>query len=311
MMSLRHIAPLPEKEKSILLTLLYFDIFQYPLTESEIFSFSPQLLDSQWQTGLVTLTDRKIIYTLNGLYSLHDDPALAIRRKAGNQLALKKLRIAKMFSTFISLFPFVRSVMLSGSISKGYMDNKSDIDYFIITAKGRLWLVRGAMAIFRRIFLFNSHKYFCTNYFIDSESLEIEEKNIFTAIEASTLKPMFGKDLVHQFQTVNEWYHQYLPNHQPTNCLGKENSNVVKRIGEKIIPAKLLDHLDGWLMKKFTIHWKKTYQHVLNEHDFSIAFQSKGHVSRSHPGFYQKKVLSLYEKKIHEFEQQHGISLEV
>ena len=309
MMPLRHTAPLPEEEKGILRTLLYFDIFNYPLNEIEIASFSPLPMEMHWQTALVTLTNRQIVHRLSGFYSLRDDPFLISRRKAGNLLAQKKMRTARMFSRLISLFPFVRSVMLSGSISKGYMDEKSDIDYFIITSTRRLWLVRAAMALFRRVFLFNSHKYFCTNYFIDCENLEIGEKNIFTAIEASTLKPMFGKSYVNQFLAANQWCFDYLPNHKPENDLGSERDSLLKNVGEKILPGKLLDRLDQWLMKRFVGHWEARYHPMLNEKDFSIAFQSTRHVSRSHPGFYQKKVLLLYEQKIREFELQHSVSL--
>ncbi len=311
MMPLRHPVPLLEEEKSILRTLLYFDIFNYPLTESEIGSFSPMTFGDHCQSALGTLTNKQIVYLINGFYSLRNDPFLVTRRNAGNLLAQKKMGTARKFSRLISLFPFVRSVMLSGSISKGYMDENSDIDYFIITAAGRLWFVRAAMALFRRIFLFNSHKYFCTNYFIDSEHLEIGEKNIFTAIEASTLKPMFGKSCVYQFQAANQWCYQYLPNHKHENGLGKERGSLLKNVGEKILSNKLLDRLDRWLMKKFVAYWEVRYHHLLNENDFSIAFQSTEHVSRSHPGFYQKKVLSLYESKILEFEEQHGLSLEL
>ena len=77
---------------------------------------------------------------------------------------------------FISKFPYVRAILLSGSISKGYMDKDSDVDYFIITQPNRLWVTRLLLMLFKKIFLFNSRKVFCINYFVDSEKLEIEEK---------------------------------------------------------------------------------------------------------------------------------------
>jgi hypothetical protein len=49
----------------------------------------------------------------------------------------------------------------------------------------------------------------------------------------------------------------------------------------------------------------------LNGRDFSIAFESTENVSRSHPGFYQKRVLHQYQEKINEFEKQHDLSLKV
>ena len=44
------------------------------------------------------------------------------RRIAGNKLAEKKINSAYKMTKFISKFPYVRGVMLSGSISKGYME---------------------------------------------------------------------------------------------------------------------------------------------------------------------------------------------
>ena len=81
------------------------------------------------------------------------------------------------------MFPFVRGVFLSGSISKGFMSESDDIDYFIITAPGRLWLTRTLLILFKKIFLFNSFRNFCLNYFIDSENLYIPEHNRYTATE--------------------------------------------------------------------------------------------------------------------------------
>jgi hypothetical protein len=298
-----------DEEKSILRTLLYFDIFHYPLTQKEIANFSPMPMSRDLQEFLNILVSRKYIFEQNGFYSLREDSSVISRRIAGNGLAEKKLITAKRFSVAISCVPFVRSVMLSGSISKGYMDKDSDIDYFIITAKGRLWIVRMMMALIRRIFLFNSKKYFCTNYFIDVDHLEIMEKNIFTAIETSTLKPMFGKKYVHEFQLANHWCGRFLPNHMAGNTLGPERDNQIKKFGEQILSARIFDAVEEWFRLAFIKHWNKNYANSLNSSDFSVAFQSTKNVSRSHPEFYQKKVLSQYHQKVADFEINHGLSL--
>ncbi len=298
-----------EEEKNILLALLYFDIFNYPLTENEIKLFSPQKMADGWQSSLLSLTEKGMIYFIDGFYSLQNDASLIKRRKDGNRLAEKKIKTAGRISKLISCFPFVRSVMLSGSISKGYMDEKSDIDYFIITEQGRLWFVRGGMAFIRRFLFFNSRKYLCTNYFIDINNLEIEEKNIFTAIEVATLKPMIGKSYAASFQKANTWSSDYLPNQHQSGDLISEGINPLKSSIETILRNKFFDRFDQWVMKKFISRWRSNHRHQMNEKDFSIAFQSDGHVSRSHPEFYQKKVLSAYQCKIIEFEKRFSISL--
>jgi predicted nucleotidyltransferase len=298
-----------EEEKHILRTLLYFDIFNYPINEKEIIRFSRSPFDFSISQILENLSAQRIIFKFQNFYSLHDEPKLVLRRLKGNELAEKKIKTANRFSRLIASFPFVRAVMLSGSISKGYMDEESDIDYFIITEANRLWFVRTALALFRRIFLFNSHRNLCTNYFIDCENLEIVEKNIFTAIELCTLKSMFGKSEIKKFQSCNEWTLSYLPNAQLENVEIKAESFLLKRAIEGILSLKIIDLFNEWLMHKTILYWNKKYRSHLDSGDFEIAFRSTTGISKSHPQFFQKKVLSRFDQKVHEFEMQHRIEL--
>ena len=212
MNAVRQTSHFGEEEKYLLRSLLYFDIFNYPLTADEVARFSPVGMDFTSDPFLEKLVARKLLFRFQNFYSLQDDPLVALKRQKSNALAEKKMKVAKRFSRLLSLFPFVRAVMLSGSISKGYMDERSDIDYFIVTETNRLWIVRASLAIFRRVFLFNSHKNLCTNYFVDLQNLEIKEKNIFTAIELCTIKPMFGQSTIGKFQAANAWVFSFIPN---------------------------------------------------------------------------------------------------
>ena len=299
------------EEKNILLALVYFDIFHYPLTKTEITDFAPEALSGDIQYFLRSLQAKGLIFRFDHFYTLHNSVTSIERRRAGNALALERMTQARKFSKIISSFPFVRGVMLSGSMSKNYMDAKSDIDYFIITEKGRLWMVRVALVLFRRFFLLNSRKYFCTNYFIDSAHLEIEEKNLFTSVEVATLKPMFGKKVISQFHLANQWFHIFLPNGKPECCVEEDSPSLFKSMLESVLSRPLFDRLEQWLMKRSVLHFKKSYRHLLNESDFKIAFQSEEGASRSHPNFFQKRVLSSYEHKIAELERSHGINLSI
>ncbi|MEZ4965453.1 MAG: hypothetical protein R2791_09430 [Saprospiraceae bacterium] len=53
--------------------------------------------------------------------------------------------------------------------------------------------------------MLNSHKYFCVNYFVDTEHLEIEDKNLFTATETVTLLPLYGRDWYEGFYKALSW----------------------------------------------------------------------------------------------------------
>lgn len=295
-------------EKSFLRALLYFDIFSYPLTEQELIRFSPSIVQHPAEV-LQKLLQEELIFSLGDFYSLQNDLTLAERRVKGNALAEKRMKSAQRFSKIAASFPFVRAVFLSGSISKGYMDEKSDIDYFIITEADRLWIVRTALAVFRRAFLFNSHRNLCTNYFIDTDNLSIPDQNYFAAIELCTVVPMYGGKIVEEFRTNNFWVKKFLPSCDHRSFEFKENDSLLKRFFENVIPRKLASKLNLWLMKSTWKHWRKRYVSDLSENDFEVAFRTKPGVSKSHPQFFQKKVLNRFAEKVEAFEKQHGVDL--
>ena len=298
--------------RSIIRTLAYYDIFSYPLTADEIYY---NLSDNHTSTEQIKkeleyLSLNKIVYNNGEFYQLNNDVKYIQRRKSGNELAEKRLRTAKRMSGFVSRFPFVRGIMLSGSISKGFMEEDSDIDYFVITHPNRVWFSRFILMIFKKLFLFNSRKIFCINYFVDTENLEIEEKNIFTATEIVTLLPTFGRDIYEQFYEMNLWTKHFYPNFPKRDILSvpDKKPGIFKSFWEKILGSKLGDKLDDFAMNLFDSFYKLKYKNY-NREDFKIAFKSSKKESKHHPKFFQKKVLQEFEKKIKSLEERLNLSL--
>jgi predicted nucleotidyltransferase len=52
-------------------------------------------------------------------------------------LAVKHIKKAKAVAKFLSWFPYIRGIAISGSLSKNFADENSDLDFFIITAANR------------------------------------------------------------------------------------------------------------------------------------------------------------------------------
>ena len=298
-------------ETGVIRTLLYFDIFHYPLTLDEIIRFHPQKSNREDIVHAISqLRNKLVVFKLDSFYSLHPNNAFIQRRRAGNDLAKKRLKTAKKFSWLISKFPFVRAIMISGSLSKDYMEAGSDIDYFIITEPGRLWLTRGLLALFKRFFLLNSHKFFCTNYLIDSQSLEIEEKNIYTAMETTTLIPVYGKVLYEKFVTKNQWTKNHLPNMEvQRKAFITENISLLKNLFEKMLSGSIGEKLDVYFMNLAIQRWKKQFGDSFSTQDFELAFKSRRNVSKNHPRFFQKQILNHYQEKIEAFEMLNNIKL--
>lgn len=309
---MKHLTQHNALSKSILKTLLYFDIFQYPLTAAEVFKHitTNHVTPDEVTRALAQLSDQSIIYPIADFYSIQNNLALGSRRVQGNQKALMSLPMARKKAMFISKFPFVRAVMASGSLSKDYMDEHSDLDFFVITKPNRLWIARMLLTLYKKIFLFNSHKYFCVNYYVDEEHLEIEEKNIFTATELATLIPLYGKEHYSQLMTANDWIKKYLPNHaaRPIEQVPAYEPSWFNKILEAIINCGGGNRIERIFMGLLAKWWKKRYQATYSKPDFEVAFKTKEYVSKGHPNNHQRKVLDLYQQKLDDFAKRLNIN---
>ncbi|MCW8811413.1 MAG: nucleotidyltransferase domain-containing protein [Ignavibacteriaceae bacterium] len=298
--------------QGIIRTLAYYDIFSYPLTASEVYYNLREnhTTSEEVRKELERLCNDKIIFNNGEFYLLTNDEKYIIRRKEGNKIADKSLKTAHRVSSFISRFPFIRGILLSGSISKGFMEKDSDIDYFIITRPNRVWFSRLMLMLFKKIFLLNSKKIFCINYFVDAENLEIQEKNIFTATELVTLLPTYGKDIYNELYEKNIWIKQYFPNFpkRETKEIIDRKSGMVKSFFEKVLGKKLGDKIDDFAMALFDKFYRLKYKNY-NRDDFKLAFKSSKKESKHHPKFFQKKVLQEFDHKLKIIEERLKISL--
>ncbi len=299
--------------KSIIKTLAYYDIFDYPLNVTEIYQNlgTNSVSLSDIQNEIEYLCKAGLIFNKNDFYLLRNNPNFISRRLIGNRLAEKKLNSAYRMTKFISKFPYVRAILLSGSISKGYMEADSDVDYFIITHPNRLWVTRLLLMLFKKVFLFNSRKVFCINYFVDTETLEIEEKNIFTATELATLIPTYGKELYDELNSRNAWIREFYPNFpkRDTERLANKNVSLIKKSLEILLGNSFGDKLDDFAMSLFEKSNHKKYRDY-NSKDFQVAFKTSKHESKHHPKFFQKRVLEAFNSKLKSFENTYNISLE-
>lgn len=295
---------LTEKQSAIIKTLLYFSVFRYPLTIKEIHENCQcqKITLSETEAALNKLVQAGYIWKTEQFYSVNDDISVVDRRKKGNKLAEKYLLKAKRYTKLISCFPFVEAVFLSGSLAKGYVDEEGDIDYFIITKPGRLWLCRTLLVTFKKVFLFNSHKYFCVNYFIDSNNLEVPDKNIFTATELVFARPMYNKNLCSDFFEANQWKDNFYPNKPIANLsiVPPAGKNLLKKINERLFKGFLGEKLDQWCFKFTLAHWKKKFSDF-DESTFDLNVRSRKNVSKHHPNGFQQKVLKAHEESIKAF----------
>ncbi len=293
-----------ETAQNILKTLGYFDLFKYPLTEKEIYLFNQSAVtDVAINHELEVLVNDRKLFKVDGFYSIHNNCQLAERRRQGNKLAAEHLIIAQRVASFLFKFPYVKAIAVSGSLSKNFATDKTDIDFFIITAANRLWIARTCMHLYKKLtFLRGRQNWFCMNYYVDEAALEIKEKNIFTAVEIVTLLPMYGKDCLDKFIKENKWTDSFLPVKRFNNTAGQEaGKTLLGKLIESIFTGRFGNYMDIKLMKITERRWqKKVQKHTLNSRGVSIGMTVDRHFSKPDPKNFQEKTLKLYQDKMHQ-----------
>lgn len=293
-------------QRAVLHTLLYYDIWEYPLTRAELFCFLPlngmsfdqfcSILEESGPGPDVTESDG--FYFVRGRAS---DITTARKRREQNAAGLWKRASLSMHA--IKRFPFVRGVFVSGDLSKNATTPESDIDFFIVTQPGRLWISRSLLIAFKKLFLLNSRKYFCLNYLTARNHLEIDERNIFIATEIAHLKPLFNSGLFHQYLETNSWIREFFPNFSleylriPPVSNRRSILQWCLELPFLILPS---NQIDRFLMERMRNIWATRYPDF-DDTTRQRIFRSTRTESRAYAGNYQDKILSLYKSKLAEF----------
>jgi hypothetical protein len=300
--------PTKQEDARLLRQLIYYDIFDHLLTKDELSKDCS--LDGNKELALKDLVGRGLIFQINGFYALREAEELAIKRQRGQANTNKSMPTARRMASRISKFPFVRAVALSGSISKGYMDSFKDIDFFIITKPGRLWLSRTLLVVYKKVFLINSFKHFCLNYFIDEENLEIRHKNMFTATEINTLIPMYGSSLLAEFNSKNKWVSAYYPDYPrlKTGAVDDPKAPALKRALEFIFSGFPGNWLDTLAMKFTVWYWKRKYRGD-ERYYLNSGFRFRKDEAKYHPDNFEHPVMKKYREKLRSFEREKNIEL--
>jgi len=166
--------------KNILKILVFFDLFDHPLTLLEIQNYlgGGISLAEVW-AGLADLLERQKIAEQSGFYFLTGREVIITIRKQRFNYTNRKLKIARLFSAWLKLWPFVKIIAVSNSIGDRNLRRESDIDFFIIASPGRLWLTRFLAAglaklIGQRPTQQKKQDKICLSFYLSASQLNIE-----------------------------------------------------------------------------------------------------------------------------------------
>lgn len=206
----------------------YFDVFNYPLTDWEIQKWlykypGPTKLSEIRQALAHSPILRQELSLTEGFYCLQGRENIYLQRKQNNNLAERKLAKAVQLIKLYRFVPYIKMVAICNSLSYGNAHDDSDIDFFIITKKNKIWLARFLAIILVGLSGFRpsagrTKDAYCLSFFIDESSLDISglslgKQDIYFTYWLRQLLPVYDPDgLYEKFLAANHWTQAQLPN---------------------------------------------------------------------------------------------------
>ncbi len=290
-------------QEAILHTIIYSDIFDYPLTKDEI---------GKWLIGTNNIEhitkdkieEIKLIKRKNGFYFLKGMDKLVSIRKERKKYSEEKLNKTCKIINRIKLIPSVKLIGITGALAMDNGKKEDDIDLFIITSSGLLWTTRLLVTLLVEMTGMRRHPQeknvnnkICLNMFMDENNLEIpkKEQDLFSAHEVMQMKPLWDKDKTYQkFLYANKWVKKFLPN----AVLSYNKEPALTRRGRQITKnnkANIFLDLVEVFCKRFQLWYmrKRRTAEVIKEG-----------VIRFHPQDARTWIMDRYYRKINNYAKQ-------
>jgi hypothetical protein len=209
--SLLSLSPL---ETAIWRTIAYVDMFDYPLTLAEIHYYLDGIPATRSEIEAVLNNGRLVPDYLTSqppYYMLSGREDLGQIRQRRTTVSQKLWPGAVRYGRLIASMPFVRMVAVTGSLAVNNVDDRSDIDYLIVTKKGRVWLSRAFIIAIVRMAARQGWA-LCPNYILSETALAFADRDLYTAHELVQMTPLYGLPVYRQMRWLNSWTSQFMPN---------------------------------------------------------------------------------------------------
>lgn len=227
---------LTDRQQTIVSTVAYFNVFEYPPTAVEIWKwlYQPRAryslgqiineLNSGELAGLVEQRD--------GFYFLPGAATTIETRLERYRLAKKKFSIALRGAAWLRRLPFVELIAVCNNVGYNNATVKSDVDFFIIVEKNRLWWTRLWATLVMTVLRLRRHgrhstDRVCLSFYVGSDHLDLSDialrpNDPYLVYWLATLVPLYDRGGVYaRLLAANRWLRPSLPNWYPNhfnNC---------------------------------------------------------------------------------------------
>jgi hypothetical protein len=235
---------------AIVEAIAYADIFDWPLTPAETHRYLPVRAEiGEVEAALRSPRLGELIRSTNGYLTLIGRESLVPDRRQREAVSAALWPRAIRYARAIASLPFVRLVAVTGSLAVGAARDEADVDLFIVTTDGRLWLTRAmTIAIVRAT---ARDVRLCPNYFLAGSALMLTEHDRFIAHELVQMVPVAGHAAYRSLLDLNGWYRDFLPNHPgPSAPDWSPSGGRIRALIERALQVEPIDRLERWEMKR-------------------------------------------------------------
>jgi len=222
----------------------YAKLFQYPLTRDELRErlFDVEVDSQSFNRALATL----------GYQPDAELMRLRAEREGTSDQAIRE--VAPHLRTLASL-PFVRMIAFSGSTAHRNMTTTEDVDLFMIVEDGKLWAMFLTAMVWAKVK--GLRKRLCLNYAISDAALPLFECDHFTAQQAASLKPIYGKEVYDRFIEANPFVSRCFPNFDPRrhrDAHSELKPRGLKPLLESLLrkgPVQVFERISRWALGRY------------------------------------------------------------
>lgn len=197
--------------RAIVRMVLYFDVFQHPLTRAELVRLVAPDAPDAIEAAIHRLAAHGVLETREVWCYRPGRAASVPRRAARARHAERTWPLARLAAALLARVPFVRGVLITGGMSKGSTAPGDDVDFMLLVAPGRVWTLKSLLQGARRAWPEAVRDLFCTNYLLAEDRPLVDDRNLFTAVELATAVPMYGPESCTALLRANDWCLQFVP----------------------------------------------------------------------------------------------------
>ncbi|MEI8360820.1 MAG: hypothetical protein WCG01_01720 [bacterium] len=293
--------------KGIRKTITWYDMFDFPLTLMELWRFG--LYDAACELTSVDNTLSLMQSDINhshGFYYLKGREAIIKTRQFRYSYADIKVKKTLKISKLFRWIPWIKFIAIVNIYGSDNLKSSSDIDLFIITAQGRIWLSRlftvGLIKLLNlRPTKNNKQDKFCLSFFIAENDLNLTRVRIKNDLYFSYLAhliPVYDRGgYLDKLYCDNSWLKLDMPNFSHDQIHGRRQ--VRSYFGDNFLKFKTVffDILEA-VVKKIQLRILPSAISNLMNVDTRVVINDS--ILKLHTNDSRQQLIELYEKKYHD-----------